>query len=469
MPLTTVTPSRPLRRAGLALALIVTALAPASVAFAGQDGPRRSLQDLLAEQRAAAEARRAALAPEVEQRLAKLQAAVGARSNLGTEIAAVETLRAELIAFGPTISPLLLTAINPPDKSDATREELAGEVVLVLQAMPLTVVLDELCTMARTGNRIGRRSALDLLGHVERRDRALPVLLTAYASDAANRTAALRSICLLGGPEAEVLLEELLEGATAIGDAKDEPVALLSSALLTMVEQAQSGVPMRAGQLGFLERVIHSRALDNLALPALALCQVAPEGSLDEAETLAFAKLTQRGTLPRPLRLAILQGLPSSALPYSDALADELESLVEGSSPELAEAALICLTRYGDRKAKTRLLKPYRDAISEDRNDPAALEARGQILMRIGEYHDATVDLKRAIRLIENDDERSPFMANSAYETLARTYCRMGEYDKAFDALEDSKLATNQRRKLAKDPDFAPLVEDEEFRGAFRL
>ena len=467
MPLSTVNKLQSLRRAGLALALLVTALAPAPAL--GQDGPRRSLQDLLAEQRAKADALRATLAPEVEQRLAKLQAAVNARSNLGAEVAAIETLRAELVAFGPTISPLLLTAINPPDKSDATREELAGEVVLVLQSMPLTVVLDELCTMALEGNRIGRRSALDLLGYVERRDRALPVLLTAYAEDAESRTAALRSICLLGGPEAEVLLEELLEGATAIGEAKQEPVALLSSALLTMVEQAQGGMPLRTGQLGFLERVVHSRALDNLVLPALALCQVAPEGSLAEADTIAFAKLTQRGTMPRPLRLAILQGMPSSALPFSNALADELQSLVDGSSPELAEGALICLTRYGDRKAKTQLLKPYRDAVSEDRNDPAALEARGQILMRIGEYHDATVDLKRAIRIIENDDERSPFMANSAYETLARTYCRMGEYKKAYDALEDSKLATNQRRKLAQEADFAPLVEDEDFREAFRL
>ena len=49
MPPTTVTPTRSLRRAGLALALIVTVLAPtqAALEFAGQDGPRRSLQDLL--------------------------------------------------------------------------------------------------------------------------------------------------------------------------------------------------------------------------------------------------------------------------------------------------------------------------------------------------------------------------------------------------------------------------------------
>lgn len=449
----------------LALVLLTALGLPAPA----QDGPRRSLQDLLAEQRAAAEAAREAVRPAVEDLVGKLRNAVNTRENLGVEVTAIPELRAELVALGPAIGPLLLTAINPPDKSNDATVALASEVVNVLASLPLVPIQSELEVMAVEGNRIGRRSALDLLGQTPRRDRALPILLAAYANDAPNRPTALRSICLQGGVEAEALLTELLEGAARIGKAKDEPVALLTAALETMAARGAAGVPVEAGQVLFLKRLIHSPSLENLARPALQLTPHVPEGELTESETLAFATLAARSTLPRDLRTDVLDALPTSGLPFSDELEDKFEDLVEGTSPLMAEAALICLARYGDKKAKTRLLKPYRDDVNKDRNDPAALQARGTILMRLGDYHDATVDLKRAIKIIVSDKDRSPFLANSATITLARTYCLMGELKDAYKTLKESVLATNELRKLADDPDFAPLVADEKYKPVFRL
>lgn len=434
-----------------------------------QDGPRRSLQDLLAEQRAQAAAEREALRPTVVDLLGKLQSALNTRNALGTDLPAIGELRAELIALGPTIAPLLLTGINPPDKSDAAKEALAAELTIALRTMPIVVVLPELCTMAREGNRIGRRSALDLLGGAQRRDKVVPILLAAYENDAENRAIALRSLCLQGGPEAEVLLETLLEGASSVGEKKNEPVALLRAALDTMADRGRAGIALNVDQVQFLQRLIHSQALANLAESALPLCAFAPEDALTEAETLAFADLAARSTYPRDKRIAILESLPASGLPYTDGLADELASMIAGTSPMMAEAALLCLAKFGDKKAQSQLLKPYRDDVNKDRNNPAALEARGTILMRLGDYHDATLDLKKAIKIIENDKDRSPFLANGAYTTLARTYCRMGEYKDAYKALKDSSLATNQLRKLADDPDFAPLVADPKFKPVFRL
>lgn len=461
---------------GMALAalcvLSASAASPAATTntpIASQDGPRRSLQDLLAEERAKASAAREAARPQVESLLAKLRSAAGQAASQKVESKDAAELRAQLVAFGAVITPLLLPVINPPDKSQTYDHVLAREVTTVLKSLPLTVILDDLCVMAHKGNNSGRDAALDLLGYAEQRGKVIPVLVEAYKAEGTHRVTALRSLCLLGGPEADVILEALLDGADSVGDAKKEPVALLSDALATMAQQSRAGRPLSETQLSFLKRLIHSNALENLVESALALTAAAPPESLGESETLAFADLASKGTLKRELRLLILDQLPAVGLPFSKSLEDKLTNMIDGTSPLLAEASLICLAKYGDKRAEQKLLKPYRDKVNENRNDPAALEARGTILMRIGEYHDATLDFKKAIKIIENDKDRSPFLANNAYRNLARTYCLMGEVKDAAKALKDSSLSTIELRKLAEDPDFAPLLANAKLNEVFRL
>jgi tetratricopeptide (TPR) repeat protein len=446
--------------------LASTSAPPATV---GQDGPRRSLQDLLAEERAKASAAREAARPQVESLLAKLRSAAGQAASQKVESKDAAQLRAQLVDLGAVITPLLLPVINPPDKSQTYDHVLAREVTKVLKSLPLTVILDDLCQIALTGNNSGRAAALDLIGYAEQRDKVIPVLVAAYTADELHRVSALRSLCLLGGPEADVILETLLDGADAVGEAKQEPVALLSDALSTMAEQSRAGRPLSANQLGFLKRLIHSNAIENLVESALVLTAAAPPGSLSESETLAFADLASKGTLKRELRLLILDQLPLVGLPFSKSLEDKLTNMIDGTSPLLAEASLICLAKYGDKRAEQKLLKPYRDKVNDNRNDPGALEARGTILMKIGEYHDATLDFKKAIKIIENDKDRSPFMANAAYTNLARTYCLMDEVKDAAKALKDSSLSTIELRNLASDPDFAPLLADTKLNDVFRL
>ena len=427
-------------------------------------GPRRSLEELLAEERKASAARLEALRPEVSSLLGSLRSLAGSKG--GDQRVAL--LRANLVALGPEITPLLVTVLDPPKSATSEDRALAVHTAVVLEQMPLEAVLDELIAIAESGGSPGRSLAVRVLGASHAPKRIGPILSHLFHDEADLRAPALRALCRLGGPDSERTLTEVLTLADSISPENVENRNLVAEALAALAETARLGLPVTPGQLTFLRTVTVSRAARELVVGLIDFASALPADTLTAADTERFIALVTDRLVSREDRIRLLDAMPRMHLVFERGMDKRFAPLLAESNPTLVEAGLICLARFGDKGAKKDLMKPYKDAIAEKREDPGPLEARGGILVRLGEYAEAILDYKRAIKLYA-DQKKSPYAANAAYTGWARALCLDGDTRSAAKALSDSSLSTVQLRALAKDPDFAALVADDKNNGVLRL
>lgn len=432
--------------------------------FDRDQGPRRSLEELLAEERKAAAARMEALRPEVNSLLGSLRSLSGTKG--GDQRIAL--LRSELIGLGAEITPLLVEVLDPPKGANRADRDLALHMAVTLEQMPLEAVLDELVRIAESGGSPGRSLAVRVLGSSGAPDRVGPLLARLFAGEDDLRAPALRALCRLGGPDSERTLKEVLALADSISPENNTNRQLIAEALAALAETARLGLPVTEGQLDFLRTVAESRAARELILGLIEFSQALPPESFTAADTERFIDLACDRFVSRDDRIRLLDALPLFGLPFERGMDKLFDPILEESNPTLVEAGLICLARFGDKGAKKDLMKPYKDAVADKRDEPAPYEARGAILTRLGEYAEAMLDFKRAIKLY-SDQKKSPYAANAAYTGWARALCLDGDVRGAASALNDSSLSTVQLRALAKDPDFAALVADEKYNGVLRL
>lgn len=447
----------------IVLALVaLTGALPASATQA--DGPRRSLEEMLAAERAAAAAKLDALRPKVSSLLSQIRSLSGSKAG-GQRLA---LLKDELEALGPTITPLLVEVISPPKQAQAADVYLAVNVADVLEALPLEAVLDELIGIANGKSTRVRSMAVRVLGSSGAPERVGAVLAKLYETEPDQRASALRSLCRLGGPDAEAVLEELLASASSLSETTDADRDLVAEALAALAETLRRGRAVTPGQLDFLRSVLASRAGRDLIEPLIEFAGALPAGSLTADDTRRFIALASDRMVSRADRIRLLDALPDLDLVFERGMDKAFDTLLDESNPKLVEAALVCLARFGDKGAKKQLMKPYKEQVADKRNAPAPYESRGAILTRLGDYAAAVSDFKKAIKLYE-EQKKSPYASNAAYTGMARALCLSGDVRAAAKALEDSSLSTVQLRGLAKDPDFAALVADPKYAKVLRL
>ena len=436
-----------LQTLGLIALTLVPVLPPASGASppTGPDGPRRSLEEMLAAERATAKAKLDALRPKVSSLLGSLRSL--ADSKAGDPRIAL--LRNQLAELGAPITPLLVTVIDPAEDAPPADLALALHVATVLEEMPLEAILDDLVHIAQTGSPRGRMLAVRVLGSSRAPARIGPLLADLYHNDESLRTPALRALCHLGGSDAELVLNEVLLSANSLSDESGKDLELIAEAMAALAASIESGRPVTPGQLAFLRTVIASRAARLLIPTLIQFIATLPPESLAAEDTERLVALASDRLVSTDDRVRLLTALPDLGLVWERGMSRSFDALLDESTPKLVEAGLICLARFGDKGAKKKLMKPYKAIIADKRNEPSSYEARGAILIRLGDFDAAITDYKKAIKLYA-EKKKSPYASNAAYTGLARAQCLKGDIRGASKSLDDSSLSTVQLRALAK-------------------
>lgn len=429
------------------------------------DGPRQTLEHLLASQREAAAAKLEEAREEVNSIVTTMRSLGGDKANFGR----ISSLSQQLIEFGGSITPLLLPALVGPEKQNTLDRKLTAQIALVLTRMPIAPILGDLIALADKGGDDARKGAISVLGYCNEPGLVGPQIARIFREEPAFKPAALRALCFLGGPDAAQVLDSVLADADTMGKQKEVSQLLIAEALNALAESITSGSPATPSQIAFLRSICNSRAGGDLLPQVVKYIKALPAGSLDENDTRKLIAMAADRMNPLTKRILLLDNLPNLGVPYKRGMDEGFNKIINAGNPGLVEAGLICLARFGDKSAKKQLLKPYKEKIAERRNDPAPYEARGTVLVRLGDYGAAIVDFKKTIKLNNADKRRSPYASNAAYIGMARAHCLDGDLRAASKDLRDSALSTVQLRNLATDPDFAALLADPRYNGAFSL
>jgi tetratricopeptide (TPR) repeat protein len=142
-----------------------------------------------------------------------------------------------------------------------------------------------------------------------------------------------------------------------------------------------------------------------------------------------------------------------------------LEPSVSSADRKLREAALVLLTRLGDKNSRRELLREADEVVTKNDGWSESYVRRGDIYARIGEDEDAIKDYRQALVVGKND----PSLNADTWVKLARAYTRRGKYKDAGDTLRRSPLGDSKLKQLAEDPEFKPLRESKYGKSAFGL
>ncbi|MCP3916111.1 MAG: tetratricopeptide repeat protein [bacterium] len=434
-------PSAPLRRLTAlalfaALATGVSARTPlrSAAATVGLDD-EGSLQDLLAKARRERDATLTRMREEVVSIVKDLDALTGRN----TERAAGK-LRKRLLDLGADCAPLLVPYLDVgtvPEDGEKLRGEKISEV---LRSFASPAVTTELMEMASKGSRRGRLNALKALTSTPDPERVLPFLRDMFRTATGNlRQQALATLAEIGGPQASTLLAE------ALADKDDDVVDVAIRALGTS-RSAQAS----ASLLAYMKK----GGSDEHIAAILDFYKEMPELLEEKQHLLALVGLAGSFDVSRPDTLRILDTLRRLELDAGKDLKKAMEPLVGSNIEEVSEAALIMLARAKDKNAKRRLIAKYDERVKKQKDWASVYEDRADILYKIGDYSRAIKDYKDAIEMRSNGSrEAAPFIG------IARCYALMGRYKDAAEYLNNAPVSMVTLRELARDPDFAGMLE----------
>lgn len=394
-----------------------------------------SLENLLERAKAKQAALLAALAPRVEPLVARL----GTKTGFSSEVALA---RAELLAMGPAIAPLLVPAleVNPEEDVDSLQRALeVQELLIELQPGGVNRQLIELASSASTR---GRQNAIRVLGHVSNSVGVTPFLIQVYREgEAALQPACIQALAQRGGLASLRVLREALQDT-------DAEVRRNVLRALAVARDAQS----------------HGAVLDAISVPAAAsnmlreviqYYRAVPE-AVDADVVRALGRLAIENSSKADECTALLRFLPElSAVRKVRELRSILEPLKESGTPAIRDAGLVCLYLLGDRQAKKELLESYDENIKQDPRFPSVYIERGEVLLSVQEFNDAAKDFKQALDLMNS--QRSPVF-RATMINLARAQTLGGKLSRAEDTLAQLNLSSEEKRVLRADPSFRELL-----------
>lgn len=360
-------------------------------------------------------------------------------------------IRKKLIDLGDQATPLLVEKIDPGAKPDEVAAGRATQIALVLKELSTRSVTVELLAILRKGSQAGQDNALIALSGSDDPERVGPVLRELFKDAHKDRRASLiTAIANMGGDSNYEFLGEILSS-------KDPDI--VESALVALTEsKSEAAAPrIRALVNNTIAAAAHVEAI-------IAYYRACPEVvDSEHCQSLVNFAGGLRSNSKMSELVLFLVGEHEDA--WNRKIKDDLEELAESSSSRVAEAALICLARTGDRGAKKKLLEPYDERIEKNDRIASAWQNRAEVKYRIGEYKSAIKDYEEAQKASAEYLRTEP----EVYEGLARCYCLLGKVKDAAKWLGEGGLSLARLHQLAKDPEFAELAEDDKYKKVFRL
>ncbi|MBK7644069.1 MAG: tetratricopeptide repeat protein [Planctomycetes bacterium] len=430
------------------LALAGTPAAASARAETKQDAPKReSLQEFLKHLKSHQVGLEAQLRGGVDSILKGMES-----DALARRLEALDQARGKLVALGQEAVPLLLDGLDPgPEATDA--QKLRSQFVMrALQDLASPAATDRLVKLAQTGSIEGRRNAIAVLGASPEPLRSAPVLIGIVKQNQVDlRDAALTALAQLGTPEGDRTLSDSLADANA---------QVVRATLLALAAAKNTSLAPRILQL-----VEVPRDAVQYIDPLLYYYSHVPAAA-DKRHILALVKLAADFTPPPEQRARILETLPLLAEKLDNDCKKELKDLSESPTKEVKEAALVVLVIGGDKNARRDLFADIELQIQRNKNFAQNYETRARLEYRIGEWRDAQKDFQSAIKLSADDFRARP---EESYIGLARCYMQQNKLKEARDTLEKAPISLKQLQELSKEPVFQKLLENNKFRGVFRL
>ncbi|MDP6369765.1 MAG: hypothetical protein QF615_09155, partial [Planctomycetota bacterium] len=395
------------------------------------DTPGESLEELLARLRRARSETAGALEVSISQIFERLTA-LGQRPLPGDR----QEVRDDLIALGPEACPLLVPHLDP-GQSPTGETRLKSKILAeVLAALPTPATTGPLLALARDGSPEGKVLAFEALGSTTEPERVSPAVRKLHDSARGKaRDAALLALAMIGGPENEELLASCLAHSEG-----------------TVIERALAALA------GARNSTLETRVLDLLRTHSVAANHVADliayyramPNLVDGDCALELVRLAADVDLATTRRVALLEALPFFEPKLDSALKKALAPLSESAVGSVSEAALVCRTLLGDKRAERELMETYDFQVDRNPGESNALLRRAEINTRIGEYGDAVKDYREALKCRDffRRDEKE-----EAKVELARCYCKLGRLKDASKWLSDASISLNRLRQLSGDSD----------------
>lgn len=387
----------------------------------------------------------------------------GYRSTLNGALAEIEQslandrkerlpgIRAKLASLGSQAAPLLVDKLDPGAEASDTSNGSSAQLALVLKEMSTKSVSLDLLSILRKGSKVGQSNALVALSGSDDPERVGPVLREMFTDAHKDRRATLISAIANLGGEANF---EFLGGVLTSNDPD-----LVKSALRALTESRCEAAAPKIKSL--VENTIAAAA----HVPEIVAYYRACPSIFDSEHCqsmVIFAGGLRANSKMAELVLAVV-GENEDA--WNSKIKRDLKQLAESSSNRVAEAALICLARTGDRQAKKKLLEPYDERIEKNDRIASAWQNRAEVKYRIGEYKAAIKDYEQAQKASAEYLRTEP----EVYEGLARCYALLGKLKDSAKWLGEGGLSLARLHQLARDPDFAELAADSKYKKVFRL
>jgi len=423
----------------------VGASTPGPAIAQSDDGARESLEDFLRRARASRDAARAAMTAEVTGVLEAFESLTPR-----TRERDAARLRKQLVDLGTEVAPLLVDALDPGPEPSSGVTFRCAQVVQVLGDLAAASITDRLLQLSRKGIVESRVNALAVLRTSPEPGRVAPVVRDLYrTAEGTVRQAALVTLASMGGKEATALLVEALS---------DEDAEIVDLALRSLGAAKNLAVSEDVRRLASGERgPTHVESLTDYYAEFPDLVE-------ESDHLLALIGLAAHNGVPRDAAVRLITMLTELEIEPRSSAKRALEPLTKHVNDELREATLALLARAGDKGARRRLLEPYTDRISRQRDFDRVYTERGDVYYRIAEYPSAIKDYKQAIELRSRRASSAP----EPYLGMARCYARMKRYKDAATQLEDAPVSLLTLRELADDPAFALMLETR-YRDAFAL
>lgn len=438
------------------LIAVLPLLFPASLPLPAQplqaDAPP-SIEELIARYNARAEAATEALREEVDYLLKQLLShAKSDRRN------SMDEVRAQLIALGSAVGPLLVPSIDPGRKATRTDLSFATQVAMVLEEISLLPVHDALMHKARNGASTGSRLAIRILGHSEDPNRISPFLKELYTNSETP-------------PRATILtaLAHLSRRAAAKDSVATENLSFITDRLhseeRTEIDAALTALTVAAVTEASDAILTFSSEVSEAAPHVDHLCAWygACPSAFDKAHGSSVLALARSPRVKLEDRILLINILTTHEQHWPSGTKKTLEGMADSGNKDLREAVLIALALSGSRSAKKELLAPYELSHARNYRWADATIDLATIEYKIHEYRDAIRHYEAAMKMGRIDTRRQ----RDVYLGLARCYACEKKYRDAQTWLQRAPISRKQLAALATDPDFIEMASHSRYASAF--
>lgn len=438
-----VLPRAVLSTAGLSATVLSATVLRSAVATAPDD--RDSLEDLRARLSTELAEQVAAVQPRVDALLLEI---VAARRERSPRRAAEK--REALASLPPAAALVLVERLEVANEEDETSMWRALEAGYALRRVSSAAILPRLDALSGHGTATTRRLAIAALGAVPNPEGAARSLSALYAaSRGGDRAEALGALVRLGGSQSVNAFGDAVERAD-----RQSVAAGLSAAAARQATEYES----------IVDRILANPDLSKDVWSSLLDFIESKTSPIESERVKRLVALPLAGSVRGDDAAELLERIGRLDIARRH-VEGELDALTRSSSERVATAALVALTRMGDREAKDQLFEELDEDVDDaDKGLPNPLRARGLMKIRTGDFAGAISDLKKALREAKG---QGGFVQREINVDLARAYLLNERLDKAAGALEDAELTDARREELAALGEFRILAEHARYGEVF--